>query len=262
MEKPFYYEVATSVLTSLGPLINFIPLGGCQLAPSVDRALQVVRRVCQLSFPTDLLDTIWKLARGKVSVANPFSLLLNVQCLQCASPPMLAPPPLQWPLPSAPPSIVSSNFSLGGSNASGSRPHSVASNWDNVSPSVGEEFTDLSMPDSDLSLENDTGLTSMTGVTDVLSPSALNTKTSCQLEAAQFLCCWYKSTIAVQGASGGDAPLEGGEDFDPQKAIVSMLSAEVCKASLQYFSSVYNTSCIASLHISPWISPKPQTSSW
>ena len=70
MEKPLYYEVATSVLTSLGPLVNFSPLGGSQLAPSVGRALQVVRRVCQLSFPTDLLDTVLKQTQGKVGVSR------------------------------------------------------------------------------------------------------------------------------------------------------------------------------------------------
>ena len=65
------------------------------------------------------------------------------------------------------------------------------------------------------------------GMADVLSPSSLNAKTSCQLEAAQFLCGWYMNTAAVQGESGITAPPGGGEDFDPLMAVVSMLSKEV-----------------------------------
>lgn len=57
------------------------------------------------------------------------------------------------------------------------------------------------------------------GPRDILSVSALNPKSVCQLEAAKFLCYCYKNSVAAEGRSDEDAAV-----FDYKSALVSMLT--------------------------------------
>ena len=63
------------------------------------------------------------------------------------------------------------------------------------------------------------------GTADLLSSSSLTEVASCQLEAVQWLCHWYRSTS--EGIDE-DNPLGGGEEgFNPWKALLNLLSGEV-----------------------------------
>lgn len=65
IERVYYFQTCSRLLSSLLPLISFPHLQG-PLPPPMEKALLVVRKLCAISLPDSLLEKILTLAEGKV----------------------------------------------------------------------------------------------------------------------------------------------------------------------------------------------------